>query len=92
MTVPDLTNGLFELGGACLQWFNVARLLRDKEVKGVYWPITVFHVSWGAWNMYFYSYVGAPVSVAGAATLLLANTVWVALAIRYTRRTRVQAP
>lgn len=85
MTTPDVANGLFELLGAALQWLNVVRLLRDREVKGVYWPITAFHVTWGMWNMYFYSYVGAPVSVCGAAALLLANVVWVALAIRYRR-------
>lgn len=82
---PDLINGLFELAGAALQWVNVAKLARDREVKGVYWPITAFHVSWGVWNMYFYSAVNAPMSVVGAAVLLLANVAWVWLALKYRR-------
>jgi hypothetical protein len=86
MNKADIFNGLFELVGAVLQWLNVRKLLRDREVKGVYWPITAFHVTWGAWNMYFYTSVDAPWSVAGASVLLAANMVWVTLAIMYRKK------
>src|SRR5215471_7953715 len=32
---PDLINAVFELSGAALTWLSVARLYRDKKVRGV---------------------------------------------------------
>lgn len=83
---PDHVNGCFELLGGVLQWRNVATLWRDREVKGVDWRVTGFHVTWGAWNIYFYDSVNAPWSVAGAVGLLLANTAWVWMAVTVARK------
>lgn len=88
MTTPDLTNACFELLGAVLQWANVARLLRDRRVAGVDWRVTAFHVAWGAWNIYFYSFVTAPLSALAAGFLAIANLVWIYFAIKYTRMNR----
>lgn len=86
MTYADLGNALFELLGAVLQWINVFKLLRDKRVQGVYWPVTAFFAAWGMWNIYFYAAVGTPLSSVAAGFMTTSNVVWVALAIRYSRR------
>jgi len=49
----DLINAVFETGGAILTWKNFSRLLRDREIKGVYWPAFVFWALWGLWNLYY---------------------------------------
>lgn len=43
----DWINGGFELIGGFLCWFNVKKLLKDKRIDGVYWPVTAFFTLWG---------------------------------------------
>jgi hypothetical protein len=86
MTYADLGNALFELLGAALQWVNVLKLLRDKRVQGVYWPVTAFFAAWGMWNIYFYAAVGTPLSSAAAGLMTTSNLAWVYLAIKYRRK------
>jgi hypothetical protein len=91
MNTPDLINGLFEAGGALLSWLNVKRLLRDRTVQGVYWPITGFWSLWGAWNIFFYSHLACWASFAGGLALVIGNTVWVVLAAYYAYRRHAQS-
>lgn len=84
MDWADLTNGLFELGGAALNWMNVRQLLRDKKVKGVWWPAWAFFAAWGWWNVYFYCpHLWQWISWGAGVVMVFSNTVWVALAIYY---------
>jgi len=82
----DIINALFELGGAILTWFNVKKILKDKEVKGVYWPIWLFFTSWGYWNLYYYPSVDHQWSFYAGILLVFGNTVWVSLAWYYNRK------
>lgn len=86
MTTADLVNAAFELGGAVFMWANVAKLWRDRQVAGVYWPVTAFYAVWGAWNIYFYSAMAAPLSAWASWGVMLANAVWVVLAFKYRKR------
>lgn len=90
MNIPDLINGLFEGGGAVLSWFNVKRILRDRQVQGVYWPITGFWSLWGAWNLFYYATLEQRASWWGGLALVLGNTVWVVLAAYFSRRRPVE--
>jgi hypothetical protein len=81
--INDVINGLFEVVGGVLCWLNVKKLLRDKQVKGVYWPVTAFFAAWGLWNMYYYPSLGQWMSFAGGVVLVSGNLVWVVLALRY---------
>lgn len=82
MDWADLTNGLFELGGALLNWMNVQRIWRDREVKGVYWPAWAFFACWGWWNVYFYGpHLGQWFSWGAGIVMVASNTIWVALAV-----------
>jgi len=79
----DGINGLFELLGALLIWMNVYRILRDKMVRGVDWRVTFFFAAWGFWNLYYYPSLHQWLSTAGGVVMVIANVVWVVLAMKY---------
>lgn len=81
---PDLINGLFEFVGSLMIWANVARILKDKEVKGIDWRVTGFFWVWGLWNLFYYPHLDQWWSFAGGVSIVVANTVWLALAWYYT--------
>jgi len=83
MELNDIVNSLFELGGALLTWLNVKKLLRDKDIKGVFWPIWIFFTSWGFWNLYYYPSVGHLLSFWAGVLLVAGNTTWVVIAWYY---------
>lgn len=84
----DVINGMFELFGGLLVWFNVKRLRKDKKVCGISWQIQAFFTSWEWWNVYYYPSLNQWVSCLGGAILAIGNTVWVIFAIYYIRRNK----
>ncbi len=85
MTTHDLINAIFEGGGACFLLLNVRRLLKDKSVKGVSLLTTAWWTAWGFWNVYFYAAVSCSASFWAGIAVVLANAVWLALAVYYAR-------
>ncbi len=83
MEYNDLVNGLFELCGAFFVWLNVRKLHIDKQVRGVYWPVTAVFSVWGLWNLYYYPSLDQWFSFSAGIVLVSANIVWVGMAIRY---------
>jgi len=83
---PDLINGLFELVGGYFTWMNAWTLHQEKEIKGVYWPTTVFFTAWGLWNLYYYPALGQSFSFYAGIVLVLGNVVWVGLLMHYKRK------
>jgi hypothetical protein len=86
MNLPDIVNGLFELLGALMIWMNVFRLHKDKQIKGTYWPLTIFWTAWGFWNLYYYPLLDQWWSFAGGCSMVVGNIVWLCQAIYYTTR------
>lgn len=87
MTWQDFINGIvFELIGGCVLWLNVVRLYSDRQVKGVNWITYAFFALWGFWNLYYYPHLNQWLSFVGGLNVVLANTVWVAMALHYGRR------
>ncbi len=80
---PDVINGLFEGVGGILLWKNVARLYEEKMVRGMHWQVTAFFFVWGLWNLFYYPSLGQWWSFVGGINIALANSVWIALALRY---------
>ncbi len=78
----DLINGTFELVGAFLCWMNFARLLRDREIRGVFWPASAFFAVWGLWNLYYYPSLGQWFSFGAGVVLCAGNLAWVGLALK----------
>lgn len=88
MTTPDIINGLFEFGGAITLGLNVRRLLKDRMIAGVSIVPTAFFAAWGYWNLYYYPHLGQWVSFLGGLGVVIANTVWVVLALYFQRKGR----
>jgi hypothetical protein len=84
----DFVNGCFEFGGAILCWFNVKRILKDKKIEGVYWPVQAFFSTWGFWNIFYYSGLNQWVSFYGGIMLFLGNGTWTVLAAYYDRKNK----
>jgi len=57
--------------------FNVIKIHRDKEVKGVSIVPLAFMVLWGFWNFLFYTSVGAMWSFWAGAVCTTVNGVWI---------------
>jgi len=90
MIIQDLINSLFELSAGFFLWNNVRVLYRDKKVRGIsILSIGVFTI-WGYWNLYYYPFLDQWLSFLGGMLVVFANTVWVYLAIRYTREKKKQ--
>lgn len=83
MEALDAGNALFEGAGAILSWLNVARLCKDRQVKGVDWRVTAFWGAWGVWNVYYYPMLEQWMSACAGVVLCAANVVWVILAVRW---------
>jgi len=80
---PDLINGSFEFLAGMVNWINVRRIYKDKQVKG-YSPWAFgFFTAWGIWNLYYYPYLGQMFSFFGGLFIMLSNTAWLTLAIYY---------
>ena len=82
----DLVNGIFELVGGIIMFFNCRRLYRDKQVRGVMWQISAFYTVWGGWNLYYYPHLHQMLSFAGGILIVIANSIWIAQAIYYERK------
>ena len=79
----DWINGGFEMVGAYCAWMNAWKLRKDREIKGVFWPVWVFYTTWGLWNLHYYPSLDQWASFAAGAVLTAGNIVWVSLAIKY---------
>ena len=86
MSVLDITNGVFEFGGACLLWLNVRRLWRDRKLAGVSLVPTIWFNAWGAWNLVYYFAIHQYVSWVAGMGVFVVNTTWVALALWFTSK------
>lgn len=84
--IPDLINGTFEIVGGFLYWFNVVKLKHDKQVKGVYWPVSAFFTVWGMWNIIYYPLLDQWASFFGGLVLFSGNLTWVCLALYYIKQ------
>jgi hypothetical protein len=83
MSTGDTINAAFEFGGAFALALNVRRLWIDRAVSGVHWGPTVFFTAWGLWNLIYYPSLGQWLSLIGGAAIVVVNTVWLILAVRF---------
>jgi hypothetical protein len=75
----DVINGSFESIGAVCAWLNLRAYLKTREVKGVYWPVTLFFSVWGWWNLLYYPSLHQWGSFIGGGCLAAGNTAWVVM-------------
>lgn len=86
MNKADLINASFELIGALLLSLNCLRLYKDKKLFGVSMLPAAFYTGWGVWNLYFYPSNGFILSAIAGIFVVIANGVWVGMAIHYSRQ------
>jgi len=91
MSWQDCTNGAYEMGGGIFMLLNCLKTYWDKEVKGISIISMIFFCSWGYWNLYYYPHLNQWISALGAAILVLFNTIWICMAIYYTRKNKLKA-
>lgn len=77
-----MINGLFELVGAYFTWRNYFQLRKDRDLKGIWWPLIAFMTAWGFWNIVYYPSLGQWFSFAGGIMLVGGNAFWVNLALK----------
>ncbi len=72
----DLLNALFELVGAIAVWMNIWVYAKDRSIKGVYWPMSVFYCAWGIFNCYYYPSLHQWFSFYAGILVALGNIIW----------------
>ena len=80
---PDLINAFFAFLCGLLLWNNVRLLWKQKKVRGISILSIFMFTLWGYWNLFYYPFLGQWASFFAGAVIVLANTAWVALAIKY---------
>jgi len=83
---PDTINGLFQLGGAIVELYDVYLLRRDKRVHGVHYSTVAFFLLWALWSLAYYYLIHQWFSLAGASVLAASSFWWLELLVRYRRR------
>lgn len=83
MNLPDVINGVFEMGGGLMVGMNCWRIYRDKKILGMSTAPTAFFMLWGYWNLYFYPAVNAWMSFVGGAVLVVMNTIYMGQLVYY---------
>lgn len=81
----DLINGAFEFTAGLMTWLNVRQIIKDKKVRGYNLKVFMFFTLWGYWNLYYYPSLNQWWSFYGGISIMLANTIWLMLAIYYKR-------
>lgn len=88
----DFCNGGFEFFAGILNWINVYRVYKDKEVKGYSIGVASFFAAWGFWNLYYYPFLNQWISFVGGMSISLSNLAWISLAIYYSKHNRRKYP
>jgi len=79
----DVVNGAFECLAGFMVLLSCRRVYKDKAVAGVSIWATAFFTLWGYWNIYYYPHLDQWLSFFGGLFIVAANTIWVALLIKY---------
>ena len=81
--IQDLINGGFEVAAGLSVLHHCAVLRHDREVRSLSIPAVFFFTAWGFWNIYYYPFLGQPLSFAGGIFVTVANCAYLALLLQY---------
>lgn len=82
---PDIINGTFEALASLMVLNHCRVLLKDRTVAGVSIASTIFFTLWGIWNIWYYPQLGQFWSMVGGVLVTLANLIYVALLIKFSK-------
>jgi len=83
---PDVINGLFQLGCAALELYDIRILRQDKAVRGLHWSTILFFIIWNCWSIAYYVLLSQWFSLFSDFILFCTNILWLWLLIKYRRR------
>lgn len=84
--IADAINGSYELLGGFFILNHCRVLMKDKAVNGVSIVSTVFFTSWGVWNLYYYPSLGQWYSFVGGLFIVISNSIWIGLMLKYSKK------
>ncbi len=86
MTWQDAANGGFEALASLAVLRSCWILHKDKMVRGVSLLMVAFFTVWGAWNVYYYPFLGQTLSFVAGVAVLLSNALYVSMLAYYRER------
>lgn len=79
----DFVNASFEMLGIIFMIPTFFKSFRTKIVRGIS-PLTpTFFLMWGCFNIYYYSSLIQPYSAIAAVGMVLANSIWLYMVVKY---------
>lgn len=81
--IPDLINAAFEVFGGLFVAFSCVEIWKTKHSAGVSKLTICFFISWGFWNLFYYTNLEQIFSFVGGISVCIANIVWLSLIIYY---------
>ena len=88
MQFPDVINGGIEFLASFMVLNHCRVLIRDKAVAGVSILSTACFALWGGWNLFYYPHLDQWWSFAGGIGVMLANTLYIVLLLKYRTKKR----
>lgn len=79
----DMIKGVLEISGAFIILFNIFRIVKDKDLKGVSFWYIFFSVITNGYAVYFYWVLGQWYAFWGVAVYTILVIIWLLLALIY---------
>lgn len=89
MITPDMLNAILEGGSSLFIFKSILTLQKDKQVRGIWWPMVAFMMSWGYFNLWFYSEIAQWWSFVAGIAVVSANTFWLGQMLHYIRKEKI---
>jgi uncharacterized membrane protein YfcA len=86
ISLMDAANAFFEGGGSLFVLNHVRVLLKQRQVRGVSLLSIGFFTLWGVFNIFYYRHLGQSFSWYAGIAVLIANLIYVSLAIYFKRQ------
>jgi len=83
MPIADIINASFEFFASFFVFKHCLVTMKDKRVAGLSITSIIFFTSWGYWNLYYYPSLGQVWSFWAGILVVITNSVWVYLLVRY---------
>lgn len=84
----DFVNSIFEAAGGIFIALSCFKLYKDKMIRGVSWISMSFFMTWGYWNLYYYTSLNQMFSLIGGVGATVANTIYVFMMVYYIKKER----
>ena len=81
----DLINGVVGAIGAGFVFRSIIMLCKDKQVRGIYWPVAIFFSGASSWSIYLFYELQMIYSMWGNIGYAFCNLIWLSLAVKYRR-------